>query len=142
MQAQALARALNAIAKTPQFSYQKARAAARGDANVDWVRTKSLHADFNADASARPRAQRDREDAAVLVSKSARGRARRRQRGLGAYEIPQRRLQCRRKRSPARSTRSRRRRSSRIKKRARPRAATPTWIGCVRNPSTPTSMQT
>ena len=49
MQAQALARALNAIAKTPQFSYQKARAAARGDANVDWVRTKSLNADFNAD---------------------------------------------------------------------------------------------
>jgi hypothetical protein len=49
MQAQALARALNAIAKTPQFSYQKARAAARGDANVDWARTKSLNADFNAD---------------------------------------------------------------------------------------------
>jgi hypothetical protein len=49
MQAQALARALNAIAKTPQFSYQKARAAARGDANVDWPRTKSLNADFNAD---------------------------------------------------------------------------------------------
>jgi hypothetical protein len=49
MQAQALARALNAIAKTPQFSYQKARAAARGDANVDWQRTKALNADFNAD---------------------------------------------------------------------------------------------
>jgi hypothetical protein len=49
MQAQALTRALNAIVKTPQFSYQKARAAARGDANVDWPRTKSLNADFNAE---------------------------------------------------------------------------------------------
>ena len=49
MQAQALARALNAIAKSPQFNYQKARAAARQDQNVDWAKTKARNADFNAD---------------------------------------------------------------------------------------------
>jgi hypothetical protein len=49
IQAQALARALNALAKSPQFSYVKARAAARGDANVDWPRTKALNAAFNAE---------------------------------------------------------------------------------------------
>jgi hypothetical protein len=48
-QAQTLARALNAIAKSPQFSYQKARAAARQDPNVDTARTKALNADFNPD---------------------------------------------------------------------------------------------
>ncbi len=47
--AQALARALNLIAKAPQFSYVKARAAARQDANVDKARTKALNADFNPD---------------------------------------------------------------------------------------------
>ena len=46
-QAAALTKALNVIAKAPQFSYTKARAAARGDANVDWARTKALNADFN-----------------------------------------------------------------------------------------------
>ncbi len=46
-QAQTLARALNALAKSSQFSYTKARAAARQDANVDWPRTKSLNAGFN-----------------------------------------------------------------------------------------------
>jgi len=49
MQAQALVKALNALAKSPQFSYTKARAAARGDANVDWPRTKARNAEFNAD---------------------------------------------------------------------------------------------
>jgi hypothetical protein len=48
-QAQTLARALNAIAKSPQFSYTKARAAARQDGNVDWPRTKARNADFNAE---------------------------------------------------------------------------------------------
>ena len=48
-QAQALARALNALAKSPQFSYVQARATARKDANVDWARTKARNADFNAD---------------------------------------------------------------------------------------------
>ncbi|MBV8579245.1 MAG: hypothetical protein JOZ86_01250 [Candidatus Eremiobacteraeota bacterium] len=48
-QAQGLARALNALAKGPQFSYTKARAAARQDTNVDWTRTKALNADFNAE---------------------------------------------------------------------------------------------
>ena len=46
-QAQALVRALNELAKSPQFSYQKARAAARQDANVDWPQTKARNADFN-----------------------------------------------------------------------------------------------
>ncbi len=48
-QAQTLARALNAIAKSPQFSYVKARAAARQDPNVDVARTKTHNADFNPD---------------------------------------------------------------------------------------------
>jgi hypothetical protein len=48
-QAQTLARALNALAKSPQFSYMKARAAARQDGNVDWAKTKSRNADFNAE---------------------------------------------------------------------------------------------
>ena len=48
-QAQALARALTPLTKSPQFSYTKARAAARQDGNVDWPRTKSLNADFNAE---------------------------------------------------------------------------------------------
>jgi hypothetical protein len=47
--AQTLARALNALTKSPQFSYTKARAAARQDANVDWPRTKAHNADFNAE---------------------------------------------------------------------------------------------
>jgi hypothetical protein len=47
--AQTLARALNALVKMPQFSYVKARAAARQDGNVDWPRTKALNEDFNAD---------------------------------------------------------------------------------------------
>jgi hypothetical protein len=48
-QAQALVNALNALTKNPQFSYVKARAAARGDANVDWPATKARNADFNAE---------------------------------------------------------------------------------------------
>ncbi|MEO7039835.1 MAG: hypothetical protein ABI186_07370 [Candidatus Elarobacter sp.] len=47
--AQTLARALNALTKSPQFSYAKARAAARQDGNVDGPRTKALNADFNAE---------------------------------------------------------------------------------------------
>ena len=47
--AQTLARALNALTKSPQFSYVKARAAARQDGNVDWPRTKERNEDFNAD---------------------------------------------------------------------------------------------
>lgn len=46
-QAQNLVRALNVLTKSPQFSYQKARAAARQDNNVDWTRTKALNEDFN-----------------------------------------------------------------------------------------------
>jgi hypothetical protein len=46
-QAQTLARALNALTKTPQFSYSKARAAARQDGNVDWPGTKARNDDFN-----------------------------------------------------------------------------------------------
>ena len=48
-QAQALVRALTPLTKSPQFSYVKARAAARQDGNVDWPRTKHLNADFNAE---------------------------------------------------------------------------------------------
>lgn len=48
-QAQALVRALNVLAKSPQFSYTKARAAARGDANVDWPATKARNEGFNAE---------------------------------------------------------------------------------------------
>jgi hypothetical protein len=47
MEAQALCRALNQHAKTPQFSYTKARATARQDNHVDWTRTKAYNADFN-----------------------------------------------------------------------------------------------
>lgn len=47
MQAQALVRALNALAKSPQFNYSKARAAARQDANVDWPKTKASNDGFN-----------------------------------------------------------------------------------------------
>jgi hypothetical protein len=47
--AQRLAKALNALTKNPQFSYAKARAAARGDSGVDWPATKALNADFNPD---------------------------------------------------------------------------------------------
>jgi recombination DNA repair RAD52 pathway protein len=46
-QAQTLAQALNALVKSPQFSYVKARAAARQDGNVDWPRTKAHNEDFN-----------------------------------------------------------------------------------------------
>lgn len=45
--AQRLAQALNALAKNPQFSYQKARATARAEPAVDWVATKRLNEDFN-----------------------------------------------------------------------------------------------
>lgn len=47
MQAQILARALNALAKSPQFNYSKARAAARANADVDWPRTKARNEGFN-----------------------------------------------------------------------------------------------
>lgn len=46
-QARTLARALNVLTKSPQFSYVKARAAARQDPNVDWPGTKTHNADFN-----------------------------------------------------------------------------------------------
>jgi len=46
-QAQTLARALNALVKSPQFNYSKARAAARTDGNVDWPRTKAHNEGFN-----------------------------------------------------------------------------------------------
>ena len=49
IQAQSLARALNALTKSSQFSYVKARAAARKDENVDWPRTKLLNESFNAE---------------------------------------------------------------------------------------------
>ena len=48
-QAQTLVRELNELAKSPQFSYVKARAAARGDRNVDWPKTKIRNEDFNAE---------------------------------------------------------------------------------------------
>lgn len=48
-QAQTLARNLNALTKSPQFSYVKARAAARQDGNVDWPATKARNEDFNPD---------------------------------------------------------------------------------------------
>lgn len=47
--AQRLANALNALTKGPQFSYSKARAAARQEAAVDWPATKARNADFNPD---------------------------------------------------------------------------------------------
>jgi hypothetical protein len=48
-QAQTLAKALNAIAKSAQFNYSKARATARQDGNVDWTATKARNDDFNAE---------------------------------------------------------------------------------------------
>ena len=48
-QAQKLARELNTLATSSQFSNSKARAAARGDADVDWPRTKARNEDFNAE---------------------------------------------------------------------------------------------
>ena len=45
--AQTLARALNALTKSSQFSSSKAKAAARQDANVDWPRTKAHNEGFN-----------------------------------------------------------------------------------------------
>lgn len=47
MEAQALCKALNEHAKSPQFSHTKARATARQDTHVDWSRTKAYNADFN-----------------------------------------------------------------------------------------------
>ncbi len=47
--AQKLAGALNAVAKSPQFSYKQARATARQEPSVDWQSTKSLNEDFNPD---------------------------------------------------------------------------------------------
>jgi len=46
-QAQALVKSLNALAKSAQFNYSKARAAARTDGNVDWHKTKARNDDFN-----------------------------------------------------------------------------------------------
>jgi hypothetical protein len=37
------------LCKSPQFSYKKARAAARNDPHVDWPATKARNADFNAE---------------------------------------------------------------------------------------------
>jgi hypothetical protein len=48
-QAQTLARALNALAKSPQFNHSKARASARQDGNVNWTATKGRNEDFNAE---------------------------------------------------------------------------------------------
>jgi len=47
--AAALVKTLNVAAKSSQFNYSKARAAARQDPNVDWTKTKALNADFNAE---------------------------------------------------------------------------------------------
>jgi hypothetical protein len=46
-QAQTLAKALNPLAKSPQFNHSKARASARQDGNVDWAATKARNEDFN-----------------------------------------------------------------------------------------------
>jgi len=48
-QAQTLAKALNVLAKSPQFNYSKARASARQDGNVNWAATKERNDDFNAE---------------------------------------------------------------------------------------------
>jgi hypothetical protein len=48
-QAQTLTKALNVLAKSPQFNYSKARATARQDGNVDWTATKARNDDFNAE---------------------------------------------------------------------------------------------
>jgi hypothetical protein len=45
--AQKLVASLNAVAKSGQFDYKKARATARADKNVDWSATKARNADFN-----------------------------------------------------------------------------------------------
>lgn len=45
--AQTLTKTLNALAKAPQFSHSKAKAAARKDGNVDWERTKARNDGFN-----------------------------------------------------------------------------------------------
>lgn len=47
--AQRFAKALNDLTKLPQFSYVKARAAARGEPAVDWPATKALNEDFNSE---------------------------------------------------------------------------------------------
>jgi recombination DNA repair RAD52 pathway protein len=47
--AQRLANALNVLTKNPQFSYVKARAAARQEPAVNWPATKARNADFNPD---------------------------------------------------------------------------------------------
>lgn len=47
--AQRLANALNPLTKSPQFSYSKARAAARQESAVDWPATKARNEDFNPD---------------------------------------------------------------------------------------------
>jgi len=48
-QAQTLVKALNALAKSPQFSNSKALATARKDGNVDWAHTKARNDGFNAE---------------------------------------------------------------------------------------------
>jgi hypothetical protein len=48
-QAQSLAKALNAHTKSGNFTYAKARATARQDANVDWNATKARNDGFNPD---------------------------------------------------------------------------------------------
>lgn len=47
--AQRLAAALNPLTKSTQFSYVKARAAARGEPAVDWPATKAYNGEFNPD---------------------------------------------------------------------------------------------
>ncbi len=47
--AQKLANALNILVKAPQFSYMKARAAARQFPEVNWPATKAANEDFNPD---------------------------------------------------------------------------------------------
>jgi len=47
--AQRLAASLNVLVKAPQFSYKKARAAARSDPRVNWPATRALNEDFNPD---------------------------------------------------------------------------------------------
>lgn len=48
-QAQTLVKNLNTLAKSPQFSHSKARAAARTDGHVDWAKTKDRNDGFNPD---------------------------------------------------------------------------------------------
>ncbi len=49
LDAQRLAATLNVLAKSPQFSNTKVRAAARGEVAVDWPATKLRNAEFNAE---------------------------------------------------------------------------------------------